>query len=370
MSSSRVRSFIPALVLLLIVLSAAALAAVSPAPVYAADEQLEAWEKFLALLEKQDSSALNAMVSESASEDFLKGVGEQIKSRDKAGISALKKMKYVKSHRSAEDVVKLGFEVPSKIEGGEYLWVVMKKEKNGFKILNFEPAYSLKFYEMKLKALEPKDADFKDFARKIVNTLKKRLSKNKYTNFNFTIDYESNLITLEISGIDSEQSFRDFITRTGRFALRRLITEKDGAQDIACDELLEYPYFSKKQINKYKVAKEEIVTNEEGQIAATEVTFSGLRVPQVQIDLNAGAKSALEKYTEGFAVKETEEPKLTLACVLDHKVLYTFKSGSKISSGRFWVDDITIVQTANALNAVIAAGPLACPVEITEFKEK
>lgn len=369
MSISRVRSFARSSVLLLF--AVAAVFYFQPAALAEGGGELKAWEKFLSALEKQDATALNAMVSADASEDFLKGVSEQLKARDKSGLEALKKMKFVKTHRAAENIVKLGFEVPSKIEGGEYLWVALKKDGNEYRILNFEPACSLKFYEIKLKLAEPKGKSFKELAGPAVNILKKRLVKNKYTNFNIAIDYDAGLITLEISGIDSEQSFSDFITRTGRFALRRVAGEKEDEKDGGpFDELLEYPYFSKKHINKFKVAREEIITNEQGQIAATEVTFSGLRVPQIQIDLNAGAKSALEKYTERFAVRETEEPKLTLACVLDHKVLYVFKCGAKISSGRIWVDDISLVQTANAINAVIAAGPLPCGVEITEFKEK
>ncbi|OQA78997.1 MAG: bifunctional preprotein translocase subunit SecD/SecF [bacterium ADurb.Bin243] len=370
MSISRVRSFNH--------IRAAFIAAVSVltaclflcGPAFAEDEFTQVWNSFISALENKDTGALNKIVADDAAEEFSAGISAQMKSSNKEGIAALKKMKYVKSHRTAEDIVKLGFEAASKIEGGEYLWVVLKKEKNGYKIFNFEPAYSLKFHEMKIKALTEKGQSFKDVAGPIVETLKKRLAKNKYTNFNFTIDYESNTISLEISGIDSEQNFSDFITRRGLFALRRVITANDAETGAAADELYEYPYYSKKNIGKYKVAKEEIITNEKGQISSTEVTFSGLRVPQVQIDLSASAKSRLESFTAPFAVGETEEPKLTLACVLDYKVLYVFKVGAKLSSGRFWVDDITLVQTAHAINSIIAAGPLPCPVEIAEFKEK
>ncbi len=339
-------------------------------PVSASDEHLTVWNNFLNLIEKKDAAALNEIVSQDSPEEFLTGIGDQMKSKDGHGLAALKKMKYIKTHRTGEGVIKLGFEASSGIEGGEYLWVVLKKEKDGWKLFSFEPAYSLKFYQIEIAVLIPKGGSFKELAGSVVDTLKKRLDGNKYTNYNFSVDYDAQIISLEVSGIDSIQSFTDFITRRGHFSLRRVIDGSEGFQSSAIDELFEYSYFAKKKINKFKVLKEEIITNDAGQIAASEVTFSGLRVPQVQIDLNTGAKEKLAKYTAGFAVKETEEPKLTLACVLDYKVLGTFKIGARLSSGRFWIEDITLVQAARALNSVIAAGPLPARIEIKEFKEK
>ncbi len=342
----------------------------SVSPALAADEYLVVWDNFLNLIEKKDAAALNEIVSQESPEEFLTGIGDQMKSKDGHGLAALKKMKYIKTHRAGENVIKLGFEAASGIEGGEYLWVVLKKEKGAWKLLSFEPAYSLKFYQIKIAVLIPGGGSFKALAGSVVDTLKKRLDGNKYTNYNFSVDYDARIITLEISGIDSVQSFTDFITRRGHFSLRRALGDNEGFPSSAIDELFEYSYFAKKKINKFKVLKEDIVTNDAGQIAATEVTFSGLRVPQVQIDLNTVAKEKLAKYTAGFAVKETEEPRLTLACVLDYKVLGTFKIGARLSSGRFWIEDITLVQAAHALNSVIAAGPLPAQIEIKEFKEK
>jgi hypothetical protein len=373
MSISRVRSaeFVSAGAAVLIAfLLIAPFIVLSASPAPAADEHLAAWNKFIKLIEKKDAAALNEIVSQNSPEEFLTGIGDQMKSKDGHGLAALKKMKYLKTHRAGEDIIKLGFEVSSGIEGGEYLWVVMKKEKNAWKFFSFEPAYSLKFHQIKIAVLIPEGATFKELAGPVVDILKKRLDGNKYTNYNFSVDYDARVISLEISGIDSQQSFTDFITRRGYFSLRRVIGDNEGVAPSAIDELFEYTYFAKKKINKFRVLKEDIVTNEAGRIAAAEVTFSGLRVPQVQIDLNTGAREKLAKYTAGFAVKETEEPKLTLACVLDYKVLGTFKVGARLSSGRFWIEDITLVQAARALNSVIAAGPLPARIEIKEFKEK
>ena len=339
-------------------------------PALAADEHLAAWNKFLNLIEKKDAAALNDIVSQDSPEEFLTGIGEQMKSKDGYGLAALRKMKYVKTYRAGADIIKLGFEAPSGIEGGEYLWVVLKNEKDAWKLFSFEPAYSLKFHQIKIALAASEGATFKESAGAIVDVLKKRLDGNKYTNYNFSIDYDSRLITVEISGIDSVQSFTDFITRRGYFSLRRVVDGVRGVASSAIDELFEYTYFAKKKVNKFKVFKEDIITNQAGQIAASEVTFSGLRVPQVQIDLNAGAREKLAKYTAGFAVEETEDAKLTLACVLDYKVLGTFKVSARLSSGRFWIEDITLVQAARAISSIIAAGPLPVAIQIKEFNEK
>jgi|GEM_PF-6639956 len=334
------------------------------------DSLIKVWEKFITTIEKHDTSALNEIVSADASEEFLTGISAQMKSRGAEGIDALKNMKFVKIHHSAADIAKLGFEVAnSKSDTGEFLWVVLKNENGVYKIHNFEPTYSLKFYNLKLKPEIEAGQSFKSVANPIVESLKKRLKLNKLNNFNFSIDYEAETIMLEISGLDSKKTFTDFISARGKFSLNRVFDEKDtGAKN--CDELFDYPYFAKKALKKYKVSKDAIVTNAKQYLKETELTFSGLHVPQVQIDLNNDGKVKLESYTAKFEVAEAEQPVLTLACVLDYKVLSTFKAGSKISSGRIWVEDVTLVQTANMLNAIIGAGPLACPLQIVEFSEK
>ncbi len=339
-------------------------------PAYCDNEFFSVWEKFLGYIEKKDAASLSEIVSQDSPEEFLNGIGEQMKAKDNYGLEALKKLKYIKTHLAGGETVKLGFEAPSRMQGGEFLWVILRKENGVYKIFNIEPANSLKFYKIILSPVTGKETSFKHAAPRVVETLKTRLIKNKYTDFNFSVDYEARRITLVISGIDSVQSFTDFITRRGYFSLRPLTGVGKLASDDY-DELLEYTYFSKKNPRKYRVLKKEIINNESGVIAASEVTFSGLRVPRVQIDLNSAAKEKLSRYTGGFTVGEGESrPALTLACVLDYRVLAVFECASRISSGRFWIEDITLTQAARMINAFIAAGPLEYPVEIIEFEEK
>jgi len=358
---------------LLTIVTVLSLLLIPPAPSFAAGDpgNLEVWTNFISLIEKRDSAGVKQLLSKDVSADFIDGLNEQMNSKSRMGIDALKDMKFVKEHRAAENIVKLGFEVAKAGDTlQEYLWVVLKKEKGAYRILNFEPTQSLTFYVIVIKPHLSSGQEPKATHEKIIEVLKKRLSKMEFTNFNFSV--ENGNITLEISGIETMDLFKKFIVKTGSFSLNQCwFDETDSfvaANRDSIVELFEYPQFEKKNLKKYFVSKTPIVTNEDGGVAESKVARSGLHVPQVQIDLNDKNKARLEKYTGKAA--DSKEAKMSLACVLDYKVVSTFGVGDKISSGRVWAENITLVQTASMINALIGSGPLPAGIEIISVDKK
>jgi len=358
---------------LLTIVTVLSLLFVLPEPILAGEGSgnIEIWNRFIALIEKRDSDGIKRLLSKDVSTDFMEGLTEQINSKSQMGIDALKNMKFLKEHRASEGVIKLGFEV-AKAAGTlpEYLWVVLKKERGAYKILNFEPTQSLTFYMIVIKPHLSSGQDPKDTYGKIIEVLKKRLSKMEFTNFIFT--EENGNILLEISGIDSIEVFKKFIVKTGSFSLNQCWFEEEdsfvAANRDSVVELYEYPQFEKKNPRKYFVLKTPVVTNEQGGVSESKVARSGLHVPQVQIDFNDQNKARLEKYTG--KVSASRDAKMTLACVLDYKVVSTFGVGDKISSGRVWAENITLTQTASMINALIGSGPLPAGIEIISVDKK
>ena len=343
-----------------------------PAPLFAGDSgNIDVWNNFIALIEKRDSAGIKRLLSKDVSTDFIDGLTEQINSKSQMGIDALKNMKFVKEHRAAENIVKLGFEVAKAGDTlQEYLWVVLKKENGSYKILNFEPTQSLTFYVIVIKPHLSSGQEPKDTHEKIIEVLKKRLSKMEFTNFIFAV--ENGNIVLEISGIETMDLFKKFIVKTGSFSLNQCwFDENDSfvaANRDSVVELFEYPQFEKKNPKKYFVSKTPVVTNEQGGVSESKVTRSGLHVPQVQIELNGQNKARLEKYTEKALT--AKDAKINMACVLDYKVVSTFGVGDKISSGRVWAENITLIQTASMINALIGSGPLPAGIEIVSVDKK
>lgn len=324
------------------------------------------WNKFIGLMEKKDMDGIRPILASDVSPEFSRGIEEQVKAQSPQGIEALRKMKYAKQHRTSEDIIKLGFEA-EKVRDlpQEYLWVVFKKEKGDYRLFNFEPTLSLDFYLITFKPAFEKGQDPEKTSAKIVEILKKRLSKMEFTNYNFTT--EGGNIVLEISGVEALDSFKSFIVKTGNFSLNRCWDDaaKAAAAGDKADELFEYQHFPKKDIKKYAVSTVPILSNTEGAFKATSVAYSSLHVPQVQIDLADAAKGALEKFTAGAA-----RDNMKIACVLDHKVLSAFSVSEKIVSGRVWIEDITLVQSAAMVNALVSAGPLPCGIEIVSADKK
>jgi len=335
---------------------------------HAADDPklVDTWNRFIDLMEKKDMDGIKQILASDISPEFLKGIEEQVRTKSAVGIESLKKMKYVKQHRTSESIVKLGFEAEKvKDLPQEYLWVVFKKEKSGYKLSNFEPTHSLEFFVVTFKPALEKGQDPHKTAETIIDVLKKRLAKMEYTNFSF--ETGNGLITLEISGIEVMDSFKSFIVKSGNFSLNRCWpdAEKAAAAGDRTDELFEYQYFPKKEIKKYLVSTTAILTNSPGAFRETVVTSSSLHVPQVQIDLADSAKLELMKYTSGAA-----KDNMSIACVLDHKVLSAFNVKEKIVSGRIWIEEITLVQSASMINALVSSGPLPCGIEIVSVDKK
>ncbi len=328
-------------------------------------ELLKTWEQFISLLEKKEIESVKKLLATDIPIEFIKGLEAQANSKDNSSLGAMKNLKFVKDHRSGEATVKLGFEVPT-AQGAskEYLWVVFKKEKDGYKIMNLEPTKSLDFYLFTISVKTAKEDNSEETIKKAVEVLKKRLALMEYTNFSFS--FEKNKITLEISGIETLELFKSMITKKGEFSINQCFDEKSAELNNKKNEITEvseYPHFAKKELKKFYIAKKPVLTNEAGSIKETKVTYSGLKLPQVQIDFSDAMKAELENYT-------TSKGLITLACVLDSKVLSTFSTADKITSGRVWVEELTLVQTANLMNAYINAGPLPAELDILKVEQK
>jgi len=328
-------------------------------------ELLKTWEQFITLLEKKEIDPVKKLLSADIPLEFVKGLEAQISSKENSSLGTMKNFKFIKDHRSGENIVKLGFEVPvAQGMSKEYLWVIFKKEKDGYKILNFEPTKSLDFYVFTIAVKTDKESNSEETIKKVIEVLKKRLALMEYTNFNITAD--KNKITLEISGIETLELFKGFIVKKGAFSINQCFDENSAAVEGKKHEIIEaqeYPHFAKKELKKFHIAKKAVLTNESGNIKETKVTYSGLKLPQVQIDFNDAIKAELERYTSTKGL-------VTLACVLDSKVLSTFSVADKITSGRVWVEELTLVQTANLMNAYINAGPLPADLDILKVEQK